>query len=174
MLPEPKPLRSCARSMRYAEEVDLLQEEMRRVQFLEWRAIWWRSQLGFCVCPTVLTTSRWLRDTAYAEKQVGYIAGLHDASRLLGSYRTTTGQLLHHYWAVIPPLLLTCVSAVALRINRSASTSRSAAAVTMASRFRLTRAIAPRINQSESAPLPRLPAVPHAALTLVQQLRGGI
>ncbi|KAJ6525006.1 hypothetical protein B0H19DRAFT_1340096, partial [Mycena capillaripes] len=36
-----------ARGMSYREEVDLLEEEMRRVvQFLDWRAKWWRSRLG--------------------------------------------------------------------------------------------------------------------------------
>jgi hypothetical protein len=36
-----------AKALRYAEEVDLLEEEMRRVlQFLEWRASWWRAQIG--------------------------------------------------------------------------------------------------------------------------------
>ncbi|KAJ7108897.1 hypothetical protein C8R43DRAFT_1139824 [Mycena crocata] len=36
-----------ARCMRWAEEVDLLEEEMRRVQhFLLWRAEWWKEQIG--------------------------------------------------------------------------------------------------------------------------------
>ncbi|KAJ7453814.1 hypothetical protein FB451DRAFT_1342514 [Mycena latifolia] len=36
-----------ARSCRWREEVDLLEEEMRRiVEFLSWRARWWREQVG--------------------------------------------------------------------------------------------------------------------------------
>ncbi|KAK6969028.1 hypothetical protein R3P38DRAFT_2671570 [Favolaschia claudopus] len=36
-----------ARAMRWAEEVDLLEEEIRRIdQFLRWRADWWISQAG--------------------------------------------------------------------------------------------------------------------------------
>ncbi|KAJ7511255.1 hypothetical protein B0H11DRAFT_1700222, partial [Mycena galericulata] len=36
-----------ARSMRWSEEVDLLEEEMRRVlQFLGWRSEWWEGQVG--------------------------------------------------------------------------------------------------------------------------------
>ncbi|KAK7022540.1 hypothetical protein R3P38DRAFT_3539761 [Favolaschia claudopus] len=36
-----------ARAMRWAEEVDLLEEEIRRIdQFLRWRADWWASQVG--------------------------------------------------------------------------------------------------------------------------------
>ncbi|KAJ7079699.1 hypothetical protein C8R44DRAFT_754580 [Mycena epipterygia] len=39
--------RTRARCMRWAEEVDLLEEEMRRIlQFLRWEAGWWLSQVG--------------------------------------------------------------------------------------------------------------------------------
>jgi ABC-type proline/glycine betaine transport system substrate-binding protein len=61
--------------MRYAEEVDLLEEEMRRVlQFLEWRANWWRGRVGLRAeqQPEALREGH----AAYAYKQAGYMAGL--------------------------------------------------------------------------------------------------
>ncbi|KAJ7683938.1 hypothetical protein B0H14DRAFT_2422270, partial [Mycena olivaceomarginata] len=64
-----------AKAMRYAEEVDLLEEEMRRVlQFFEWRADWWRSQVGL----RAGGQSGALREghAAYAYKQAGYMDGL--------------------------------------------------------------------------------------------------
>ncbi|KAJ7434249.1 hypothetical protein B0H11DRAFT_2258549 [Mycena galericulata] len=40
-------VKTRARSMRWSEEVDLLEEEMRRVlQFLHWRSEWWEGQVG--------------------------------------------------------------------------------------------------------------------------------
>ncbi|KAJ7182437.1 hypothetical protein C8R43DRAFT_1144448 [Mycena crocata] len=39
--------RARARCMRWGEEVDLLEEEMRRIlEFMGWRAGWWREQIG--------------------------------------------------------------------------------------------------------------------------------
>ncbi|KAJ7886289.1 hypothetical protein B0H13DRAFT_2342938 [Mycena leptocephala] len=65
-----------ARAMRYSEEVDLLQEEMRRVvQFMDWRRDRWRSLVG-------LRAHRQhdaaLREghSAYALKQAWYMDGL--------------------------------------------------------------------------------------------------
>ncbi|KAJ7891640.1 hypothetical protein B0H14DRAFT_2560696 [Mycena olivaceomarginata] len=60
-----------AKAMRYAEEVDLLEEEMRRVlQFLDWRAEWWQSQVGLRV---EKQPEEALREghAAYAMKQAG-------------------------------------------------------------------------------------------------------
>ncbi|KAJ6466504.1 hypothetical protein DFH09DRAFT_1485378 [Mycena vulgaris] len=65
-----------ARAMRYAEEVDLLEEEMRRVvQFMDWRADWWRSLLGL---RAAVQPDAALREghAAYAHKQAGIMAGL--------------------------------------------------------------------------------------------------
>ncbi|KAJ7602950.1 hypothetical protein DFH06DRAFT_1350766 [Mycena polygramma] len=65
-----------AKAMRYAEEVDLLEEEMRRVRhFLEWCAGWWRSQVGL---RAHLQPDEALREghAAYAAKQAGYMEGL--------------------------------------------------------------------------------------------------
>ncbi|KAJ6605141.1 hypothetical protein B0H10DRAFT_607302 [Mycena sp. CBHHK59/15] len=62
--------------MRYAEEVELLEEEMRRVrQFLDWRAGWWRSLVGL---RSAMQPDAALREghAAYAGKQAGYMAGL--------------------------------------------------------------------------------------------------
>lgn len=42
-----------ARSMRWAEEVELLQEEMRRVSsFLRWHASWWNQKISECTLGT--------------------------------------------------------------------------------------------------------------------------
>jgi hypothetical protein len=39
--------KTCAKAMRYAEEVDLLEEETRCVlQFMDWQADWWMSLVG--------------------------------------------------------------------------------------------------------------------------------
>jgi hypothetical protein len=69
--------------MRYAEEVDLLQEEMRRVvQFMDWRRDRWRSLVG-------LRAHRQhdaaLREghSAYALKQAWYMDGLSTRFRTL-------------------------------------------------------------------------------------------
>jgi hypothetical protein len=67
-----------ARAMRYREEVDLLEEEMRRVlQFLRWRAEWWR-QLS--PLRADVQTEPALREghTAYAERQAKIFEKLHD------------------------------------------------------------------------------------------------
>ncbi|KAJ7355180.1 hypothetical protein DFH08DRAFT_690485, partial [Mycena albidolilacea] len=64
-----------AKAMRYAEEVDLLEEEMRRVlQFLDWRAKWWRGKVGLRAEQQLEA----LREghAAYAHKQAGYMDGL--------------------------------------------------------------------------------------------------
>jgi hypothetical protein len=66
--------------MRYAEEVDLLEEEMRRVlQFFEWRADWWRAQVGL----RAGGQEGALREghAAYAYKQAGYMDGLRTRFR---------------------------------------------------------------------------------------------
>ncbi|KAJ6547992.1 hypothetical protein DFH09DRAFT_926685 [Mycena vulgaris] len=63
-----------ARSLRWSEEVDLLEEEMRRIQqFLMWRSDWWLEKVG----------ARGLEDgpqaegeTAYAVRQAGLLADL--------------------------------------------------------------------------------------------------
>ncbi|KAF8157610.1 hypothetical protein K438DRAFT_1986399 [Mycena galopus ATCC 62051] len=60
--------------MRCAEEVDLLQEEMRRIlAFLDWRAAWWTSLVGLRV-----EGDDTLREghAAYALKEAGYLQGI--------------------------------------------------------------------------------------------------
>ncbi|KAJ6582403.1 hypothetical protein B0H19DRAFT_930041 [Mycena capillaripes] len=65
-----------ARSMRYTEEVDLLQEEMRRVvQFMDWRRDWWRSLVGLRAAVQPDTALR-EGHSAYAHKQAAYMGGL--------------------------------------------------------------------------------------------------
>ncbi|KAJ6556339.1 hypothetical protein B0H19DRAFT_947312 [Mycena capillaripes] len=70
-----------AKAMRYAEEVDLLDEEMRRVlQFLDWRTGWWRSLIGL---RSTVQPEAGLQDghKAYAEKQGAYMEGLAERFR---------------------------------------------------------------------------------------------
>ncbi|KAJ7798239.1 hypothetical protein B0H14DRAFT_3492715 [Mycena olivaceomarginata] len=67
-----------AKAMRYAEEVDLLEEEMRRVkQFLDWHAGWWRSLVGL----RSSGQDEALREghTVYAAKQAAYLDGMRDS-----------------------------------------------------------------------------------------------
>ncbi|KAJ6479437.1 hypothetical protein C8R47DRAFT_1218996 [Mycena vitilis] len=81
-----------ARAMRYSEEVDLLEEEMRRVVvFLDWRAAWWRSLLGL---RTAMQPDAALQEghAAYVHKQAGYMSGLADRFRKL--------------WASVPEYLV--------------------------------------------------------------------
>jgi hypothetical protein len=64
-----------AKALQYAEEVDLLEEEMRRVlQFLEWRASWWRAQIGV----RAEGQSEELREghVVYVHTQAAYMEGL--------------------------------------------------------------------------------------------------
>ncbi|KAJ7818926.1 hypothetical protein B0H13DRAFT_2132258 [Mycena leptocephala] len=64
-----------ARRMRWREEVDLLEEEMRRVlQFLRWRSDWWMDQVG----RRGLAEGAQLEgETAYAVRQAGVQMKLH-------------------------------------------------------------------------------------------------
>ncbi|KAJ7794332.1 hypothetical protein B0H14DRAFT_2392601, partial [Mycena olivaceomarginata] len=90
-----------AKAMRYAEEVDLLKEEMCRVlQFLGWRAEWWRSLVGL----RAESQSPALREghTVYAHRQAAYMEGLQsrfrsqwrDIDKLLMSARKTYATML--------------------------------------------------------------------------------
>ncbi|KAJ7017666.1 hypothetical protein C8F04DRAFT_1200144 [Mycena alexandri] len=66
-----------ARSLRWTEEVDLLEEEMRRVlQFLTWRAGWWEEQIGRRGLPE---GSQREGETAYAARQAAVLIDLRDA-----------------------------------------------------------------------------------------------
>ncbi|KAJ7453514.1 hypothetical protein FB451DRAFT_1565625 [Mycena latifolia] len=72
-----------ARAMRYAEEVELLEEEMRRVlQFLSWRATWWRGLMGL---RAAMQTDPALREghAAYAERQAQIFEKLHTCFKKL-------------------------------------------------------------------------------------------
>ncbi|KAJ7017592.1 hypothetical protein C8F04DRAFT_884636, partial [Mycena alexandri] len=65
-----------ARSLRWTEEVDLLEEEMRRVlQFLTWRAGWWEEQIGRRGLPE---GSQREGETAYATRQAALLIDLRD------------------------------------------------------------------------------------------------
>jgi hypothetical protein len=56
-----------ARALRWAEEVELLQEEMRRVlQFLDWQANWWEEQGRLQICQAAAHNEGLL---AYAARQ---------------------------------------------------------------------------------------------------------
>ena len=65
-----------ARSMRWREEVDLLEEEMRRVRaFLRWRSGWWSERVGQKVLPPGPQLEG---ETAYALRQAAIQAQLAD------------------------------------------------------------------------------------------------
>ncbi|KAJ6449491.1 hypothetical protein C8R45DRAFT_849722, partial [Mycena sanguinolenta] len=67
-----------ARAMRYKEEVDLLEEEMRRVlEFLDWRAGWWTSLVGSRAGEQPHAALR-EGHAAYAWKQAGYMRGMRE------------------------------------------------------------------------------------------------
>ncbi|KAF7368058.1 CxC2 domain-containing protein [Mycena sanguinolenta] len=66
-----------ARSMRWREEVDLLEEEMRRVTvFLRWRSEWWRQMVGQRELPVGPQLEG---ETAYALRQADVQAHLADS-----------------------------------------------------------------------------------------------
>ncbi|KAG0701864.1 hypothetical protein DFH29DRAFT_755534, partial [Suillus ampliporus] len=59
--------KSRARAMRWVEEIELLQEEMRRVlQFFDWQANWWDEQQDRLICETAAQHEGLI---AYANKQ---------------------------------------------------------------------------------------------------------
>ncbi|KAF7364230.1 hypothetical protein MSAN_01082600 [Mycena sanguinolenta] len=68
--------KSRARAKRWAEEVDLLEEEMRRVlAFLRWRSGWWRGMVGQRGLPAGPQLEG---ETAYALRQAGIQADMAD------------------------------------------------------------------------------------------------
>ena len=69
-----------ARSMRWSEEVDLEEEEMRRIlQFLTWRADWWEGQVNLRNLPDGPQLEG---ETAYAMRQAALQKGLHKSFAL--------------------------------------------------------------------------------------------
>ncbi|KAJ7017626.1 hypothetical protein C8F04DRAFT_1279060 [Mycena alexandri] len=70
--------RARARAHRWTEEVDLLEEEMRRIQqFLTWRADMWEAQVGRC--GTQVDEIQLEGDAAYARRQAAFQRGLCNA-----------------------------------------------------------------------------------------------
>ncbi|KAJ6517571.1 hypothetical protein DFH09DRAFT_940379 [Mycena vulgaris] len=73
-----------ARSLRWAEEVDLLEEEMRRIQqFLLWRSDWWLAKVG---ARDLEEGPQAEGETAYAMRQAGLQADL--CARFAAQWRT--------------------------------------------------------------------------------------
>ncbi|KAG1843694.1 hypothetical protein C8R48DRAFT_618502 [Suillus tomentosus] len=73
--------KSRARAMRWAEEIELLHEEMRRVlQFLDWQAEWWDEQQDRRDCETTAEREGLV---AYANKQADIRRRLASRFRLL-------------------------------------------------------------------------------------------
>jgi hypothetical protein len=69
--------------MRWAEEVDLLEEEMRRiVEFLRWQAGWWKERVDIRGLPE---GPQWEGETAYAMRQANIQATL--ASEFLNEWK---------------------------------------------------------------------------------------
>ncbi|KAJ7097255.1 hypothetical protein B0H15DRAFT_773428 [Mycena belliarum] len=103
-----------ARAMRWTEEVDLLEEEMRRiVQFLAWRGDWWEAQIA----------QRGLGDgpqlegeTAYATRQAALQRSLRDRFLLL--------------WKDLPELISDGRAAVIATREAAAAKGRGASGVT--------------------------------------------
>ncbi len=63
--------------MRWAEEVELIQEEMRRVlAFLKWQAEWWRAQGGDLMHVNDVTIRDGMK--AYRERQARIREDLYD------------------------------------------------------------------------------------------------
>ncbi|KAJ7880547.1 hypothetical protein B0H14DRAFT_3767250 [Mycena olivaceomarginata] len=84
--------RTRAKAMRYAEEVDLLEEEMRCVlQFMDWRADWWMSLVGL----RTGMQDKALREghEAYAVQQAGYMKGIWD--RFAAQWKDTAKFIAH-------------------------------------------------------------------------------
>jgi hypothetical protein len=70
--------------MRYAEEIDLVEEEMQRVlQFLRWRRDWWEARAGLRM---QVDGAFQEGQAAYARKQAGYMHGLRERFKLLWRY----------------------------------------------------------------------------------------
>ncbi|KAJ7789959.1 hypothetical protein B0H14DRAFT_3094779 [Mycena olivaceomarginata] len=68
--------RTRAKATRYAEEIDLVEEEMRRVlHFLRWRRDWWHARAELRVQVDVDLHEG---QAAYARKQAGYMHGLRE------------------------------------------------------------------------------------------------
>ncbi|KAJ6595379.1 hypothetical protein B0H10DRAFT_2232872 [Mycena sp. CBHHK59/15] len=65
------------RSLRWSEEVDLLEEEMRRIQqFVAWRAGWWKEQIGR---RELFDGAQREGETAYALRQSAFQTALCDS-----------------------------------------------------------------------------------------------
>ncbi|KAG1786276.1 uncharacterized protein HD556DRAFT_1313622 [Suillus plorans] len=78
-----------AHTSQWAKEVELLQEEMRRVtEFLSWNAAWWEEQ---AVHRTGLTTAEWEGMQGYARCQAAMWRAMRDRFLAL--------------WSVVPVLL---------------------------------------------------------------------
>ncbi|KAJ7894257.1 hypothetical protein B0H14DRAFT_2334592 [Mycena olivaceomarginata] len=76
--------RTRAKAIRYAEEIDLVEEEMQRVlHFLRWRRDWWHARAELRV--QVDRASR-EGQGAYARKQAGYMQGLRERFKQLWRY----------------------------------------------------------------------------------------
>jgi hypothetical protein len=75
-----------ARAMRWSEEVDLLEEEMRRVlEFLDWHANWWEAQ-----------AARW------AELETEMMEGLAAYAHRQSTIRRALRDHFAHIWRYVP------------------------------------------------------------------------
>ncbi|KAF9466857.1 hypothetical protein BDZ94DRAFT_1157101, partial [Collybia nuda] len=100
--------RTRARAMRWAEEVKLLQEEMRRIiAFLDWQATWWESQ-GAAAAAACYEHSIIAGMVAYAHRQAAIRRALRDN--------------FQHTWRNIPQFIQLGVHVKAGHLNTSIST----------------------------------------------------
>lgn len=90
--------KSRARANRWAEEVDLLQEEMRRVaSFLSWHAGWWEEQAN--------------RRTALAAPEQ---EGIEGYAKRQAALRIAMRDRFQQMWSVVPALLQSTSPAIAV------------------------------------------------------------
>ncbi|KAF8177764.1 hypothetical protein K438DRAFT_1769864 [Mycena galopus ATCC 62051] len=87
--------------MRYREEVDLLEEMCRVLQFLEWRAEWWMSKVGLRGDRQDETMGE--GHAVYALKQTGYATGLRDHFKHLWRFMATDVEQKWKEYAEMEP-----------------------------------------------------------------------
>jgi hypothetical protein len=87
--------------MRYAEEIDLVEEEMRRVlQFLRWRRDWWKARAELRI---QVDGAFQEGQAAYAKKQAGYMHRLRERFKHLWRYVPQELRMSREEYATMMP-----------------------------------------------------------------------
>ncbi|KAJ7842104.1 hypothetical protein B0H14DRAFT_3457041 [Mycena olivaceomarginata] len=88
-------------AIRYAEEIDLVEEEMRRVlHFLRWRRDWWHARAELRV---QVDRASQEGQGAYARKQAGYMQGLRERFKQLWRYVPQELRMAREEYAAMTP-----------------------------------------------------------------------